>query len=121
MNSTLQNKEYMFSMYRGDTRSWRLNLPYDVTGVRFVLTLKQHISDYNSMAPVSINVTAGDNPLDDPVNGIVWITIDSITSSKLSPSNYVIGLCKIVDDVPADVVTTLFVGTIEVKADVLHN
>lgn len=109
-----------FKMYRGDTKSYRLNFPYDVTGMVFSLTLKRDIDDLNSKADVSISTTAGDNTNDDPVNGIVYVTIPSTDSSRLSVAEYTMGIQKIIPGTP-DVVTTLLVTTIDVMADVLQN
>jgi len=118
--ATTKAKNTTFKLYRGDTKTWRLEFPYDITGVQFTFTMKEDIDDPNIKAAISIITTVGDNPADDAANGIVHLTVESNQSSKLSVANYKFGIGKIVPDtIPK--VTTLVVGKMEVLADVLQN
>lgn len=108
------------TLFRGDTKTYRFTFPYDITGIQIHFTIKEDITDPNQRAALTVSTTAGDNALDDPVNGILYLTLESNQTSKLSVQEYYFGISKVITDT-IDKVTTLKVGTLEVFADVLQN
>ncbi len=109
-----------FQIYRGDTKTWKFTFPYDITGMVFTFAMKEDIEDISNVNKISLSTTAGDNPADDIVNGIVHITLPSDVSSKLTPATYYYGFQRVIPGTP-DNVRTLLVGKMEVLADVTQN
>jgi hypothetical protein len=79
---------YIEDFRQGNTKVIKIDYGQgvDTTGWTFYLTLKEKIDDYTPVAQVS--TTAGDNVLDDPTNGLVYLTLDSVTSSSIPVGSY---------------------------------
>lgn len=117
MNS--DNNTANYEMYRGNTKTWQFDFPYDITGHVLTFGMKECVEDLNFDAPVIITSTAGDHPGDDPAAGRMFLTIPSSISERLSPATYTYGFKK---SIPASsVVLTILTGELEVKPDVTQN
>lgn len=78
--------------WRGDTKEIKLtftdknNVALDVTAWILTWTFKKELSD--SVPAAQIVTTAGDNPLDEPLSGIIWLVLPSDISETLTPGSY---------------------------------
>ena len=70
--------QYIPDFRRGDTTDIKIQYPtgVDITGYKFWLTLKNNFEDSDADAVYQISTVAGDNDNDDPVHGLVYLTID---------------------------------------------
>jgi len=115
----MSSTETRFKIYRGDTKKWRWEFPYDITGVQVDFTLKKCTDDLDLDAVVQFSTIAGSDTNDDVVNGVMYITLPSDVSATLSPAEYYFGFQKTVTGTPPEI-TTLLVGILEVEADILQ-
>lgn len=109
---------------RGDTHQWIINLNgVDITNVIFVVVLKEDIDDLNSRAVATISATSGpaNNVLDDPINGIIYMTLPASISSKLSVGEHYIGMSMETPATPENIIKTILVEKIDVLPDVYQN
>lgn len=79
---------YIQDFRQGNTKVIKIDYGkgVDITGWTFYFTLKQDIDDATPVAQVS--TTAGDDPNDDVVNGLAFLTLDSTTSATIDPGKY---------------------------------
>lgn len=102
--------------FRGDTYVFSVEHPgVDVTGWLFTWTLKSAPED--ATPALQVQHTAGSGPLDDAVNGVVFISLDSVTSAGLTPGSFV---CDVERRIPGSppLVRTLVHQKIRVLRDV---
>lgn len=113
------------SFARGDTRKFRFEfmdtstppIPIDITGWKMFFTMKTDPKLSDAQAIVQIKTIAGDDVLDDPVNGIMHITLDSVNSALLSVQSYFYDFQSIVPGNPP-IVTTEESGKVKILQDV---
>ena len=112
---------------RGDTKSWELNFKdksdnvLDITGHQITFAIKEDIRDPNSKAIILETQTAGDNSLDDPINGKMFFNLNASQTSKLSIQTYQIGVSRSITSPPENIITTFFATEVEVLPDVFRN
>jgi hypothetical protein len=91
---------------RGDTYKLKLSFPgKDITGWLFTFTMKAALEDVTPA--LQLSKTAGDGANDDPVNGIVYLEIDSATSGNLTPGSYYYDIQRTIPGNPPNVRTIL--------------
>lgn len=80
--------EYIEDFRQGNTKVIKIDYGkgIDITGWTFYLTLKENIDDTSNIAQVSS--VAGSDPMDDAVNGLAYLTLDSTTSASIEPGKY---------------------------------
>lgn len=62
--------------------------PTDLTGFKFWFTLKKDVLDGDELAALQVSTTAGDSDNDDPINGIVYLTIESDVMATVEAGTY---------------------------------
>jgi hypothetical protein len=80
--------EYVKDFRQGDTKVIKINYGagVDITGWKFWFTLRKEIGDSTYVAQAT--TTAGDNPDDDPPNGLAYITLSSADSMTIPAAKY---------------------------------
>lgn len=80
--------DYITDFRQGDSKIIKIDygVGVDVTGWKFWITLKEELDSSTIIAQIS--TTAGDDTNDDVANGIVYITIDSVTSLGIPAGKY---------------------------------
>ena len=77
-------------IYRGNTKTFRFTFAdanstaIDITGWSIWFTAKASEADADNAAIIQIEATAGDDVLDDPSNGLMYVTVSS-TDSDITP------------------------------------
>lgn len=75
---------------QGDTVTIKIDYGtgFDITGYEFWFTMR---ADFDDLSPIiaQISTTAGDHTLDDIVNGLAHIELDSVTSAAIPVGGYV--------------------------------
>jgi len=105
-------------IYRGDTKTYKFNFPgVDITDWTIWLTLKIDELSSDAAAAIQVSSTAGDNVLDDPINGIMYVTIPSDQSGTLEPGQYFYDFQRVIQGSPPDV-RTLLAGQVEIYTDI---
>jgi len=66
----------------------------DITGGSLVFVMKKRENDTTKV--LSVTHTIGSNPLDDPTNGIGYITVTSADTSAIAPGKYFGSIKRIV-------------------------
>lgn len=81
---------YIDDFYQGDSFKVKLDygLGFDLTGYRFWATLKKHYADLDEDAALKISTEPGDDPDDEPTNGIVHIPFATSVTSLLDAGKY---------------------------------
>lgn len=92
---------------QGDTKRIRIDygVGFDITGYEFFFTLKAKFEDTVNVAQVK--TTAGDNPLDDVLNGVAIITLPSDISKSIPVGKYFWDIQRVIPGNPPDVLTIL--------------
>lgn len=80
--------DYIEDIRQGNTKVIKIDYGkgVDITGWIFYLTLKNDIDDVDFV--VQVTNTAGDNPLDDVANGLMFLTLPSDVSGTIEPNDY---------------------------------
>jgi len=80
--------DYITDFRQGDSKVIKIEYGtgVDITGWKFWFTMKTELDASTIIAQVS--TTAGDDALDDVLNGLVYITLDSSTSYDITPGKY---------------------------------
>jgi len=89
----------------------------DITGWKIHFTAKRKILDADIDAEISLTFTAGDVIGDDPLNGIMYLVIDS-DSSKVEPQTLAYNFVREVIGTPPDLVV-IEQGTVEIERNTL--
>lgn len=108
----------IFEMYRGDDFTLKVDItdingmPVDITGWAFKSTMKlsTELADEEAEVKVDIDPVSGV----DAEAGVLYIEYPSAQTKNLLPRDYFVDLQRVVNNK----VTTVFVGTVDVKADV---
>lgn len=105
-------------IYRGDTKAYKFNFPgVDITAWTIWMTLKIDEGHSDAAASLQVSSTAGDSVNDDPINGIMYVTIPSDLCATLQPGKYFYDFQRVVDGTPPDV-RTLLAGEVEIYTDI---
>lgn len=98
---------YIPDFRQGDTKIIKVDygIGYDITGWVFYFVMKLDADSRN--ADVLISTTVGDNTLDDALNGLVHITLDSNISKALKPGSYLYSVKRSKGGIPEDIQTVL--------------
>lgn len=97
-------------LYQGNTKVYRFyfadanNTPIDITGWIILFTAKAFEADADVDAIIQVSTTAGDDPTDDPVNGLMYVTISS-TDSNVTPQTLYYDFKRVIPGSPPDVKT----------------
>lgn len=80
--------DYITDFRQGDSKVIKINygVGIDVTGWKFWITLKEELN--STSIALQISTTAGDDANDDLPNGIVYLTIDSVSSAAIKAGKY---------------------------------
>ena len=80
--------DYISNFRQGDSKIIKIDYGtgIDITGWKFWFTIKEDLESKKIIAQVI--TTAGDDPNDDVLNGLVYITLDSATSETIPPDKY---------------------------------
>lgn len=80
--------DYIADFRIGDTKIIKIDYGtgVDITDWKFWITLRESLESTKIILQAS--TTAGDNPLDDVANGLVYLTINSTDSSNIPPGSY---------------------------------
>lgn len=91
---------------QGDTKKIRIDYGtgFDITGYMFWFTLRD---DFNTAIVTQVSTTAGDHPLDDVLNGVAYIQLESDDSKLIPAGKYVWDIQRAIPGVPPDVLTLL--------------
>lgn len=108
--------------YRGDTKKYKFtftknSVAVDVTAWEIWFTIKENINDSDYGAAAQVKHTAGDDALDNVVNGILYLTLPSDVSAGIGPGEYVYDFQRVIPGATPDV-DTLESGTVSIKQDV---
>lgn len=122
-------KTNLNDIHRGDTKVFKFTfddgaatpVPLDITGWTIWLTLKANLTDADCVAPLQIETTAGDDPNDDPVNGVMFLTITSVDSYNIHPQNYNYDFQRIIEGSSPLDVRTLAAGKVKILEDVTRS
>lgn len=79
---------YIQDIRQGNTLDYKINYGtgFDITDWKFTFTLA---TDFEMTVPeLEFQTTVGDNPLDDPLNGLVYLTISASLTDILVPGKY---------------------------------
>lgn len=92
---------------QGDTKKIKIDYGtgFDVTGYKFWFTLRNNFGDVTFVAQAS--TTAGDNPLDDIANGLVWLFLESDVSKLIATGKYFWDVQRAIPGTPPDVLTLI--------------
>jgi len=105
--------------YRGDTKVYKFTFTgQDITGWAIWFTMKNDSSDLDEDAVLQVTATAGGNVLDDPVNGIMYLTLTSSQTNLLEPNEFFYDFQRVIaTSSPADV-RTLLSGRLRILTDI---
>jgi len=104
--------------YRGDTKIYKFTFTgIDITGWDVWFTLKMTQNDIDDNASLQVKATAGDDPNDDPINGIMFLTVPSDVTNLVEPGIYFYDFQRVIDGTPPDV-RTLLAGKIKILSDI---
>ena len=107
--------------YRGDTRTYAFDfgVGVNITNWKITFTLKENADDPDNLAVLQVSSVAGDNVLDDVLNGKMYITVSSVDTAKLEVGvTYFYGFQRvIVGSNPPDV-KTLHTGKVKILQDI---
>ena len=80
--------DYIRDFRQGDSKVIKIDygIGVDITGWKFWFTMKTELDSSNIITQIS--TIAGDDTNDDVANGIVYITIDSLTSYSIPAGKY---------------------------------
>jgi len=94
--------QYIPDIRSGDTTNIKIQYPAgtNITGYKFWLTLKNNFEDADADAVYQLSTDAGDNVNDDPENGLVYLTINTV----ITPGKY---FWDIQTKSPEGVITTI--------------
>lgn len=107
------------NFYRGDTKVYKFTFTgQDITGWSIWFTLKNDESDSDEDAVLQISATADDNALDDPVNGIMYITLTSTDTNLLVPGEFAYDFQRVISAQSPPDVRTLLSGRLKVLTDI---
>lgn len=108
---------------RGDTYTFGFvlvnpdNSIYDATGCKLFFTIKADNDDNDVDALAALTSNIGDHALDDAVNGVAYITLDSATCASLPIDTVYYDFQLVKDDVNPPFVKTLVRGSVSVVLD----
>ena len=112
--------------YRGDTVRLKFTFadadstPIDITGHELWFTAKESRSNLDSESAIQVRHLAGNDPADDPVNGIVYHTLSS-TDTAIPVGKYEFDYQKVISSTSPPVVNTIASGKVKVLQDVTNN
>jgi len=115
------------SIYRGDTKRYKFSflangIPIDITDWTLWFTLKIDEHDSDNMAILQVQTTAGDNSLDEPVNGIMFLVLTSIDTDPIDPGLYYYDFQRVVPQIAQpDDVKTIIAGQLKILVDVTRS
>ena len=105
-------------IYRGNTKTFKFNFvdssntPIDITGWSIWFTAKAIASDTDVDAVIQVSTTAGDDALDVPASGLMYLTVTS-TDSDVTPQALHYDFKRVIPGSPANI-KTLDKGTFKI-------
>lgn len=109
------------NFYRGDTKVYKFTFTgQDITGWSIWFTLKGSEGDLDEAAVLQVSSTAGDDVSDDPVNGLMFLTLGSDVTDLVEPGEYVYDFQRVISGSPPDV-RTLLSGSISILVDITRS
>lgn len=124
MAVSTNTRKAISSFYRGDTQSYKFDFGagVDITNWKIILTFKESDDDPDQSAILQVSNTAGDNPLDDVANGVMYVTLHSTESMKLEPKTTIFfGFRRVVLGTSPSLVKTLMTGKVAIKQNICHS
>lgn len=111
-------KRYKFTFTQNTgTEEAPIWTPVDIATWMIFFTLKTNADDTDAVAAAQVKYTAGDDALDDPVNGTMYVVLPSDVSNTITPGKYHYDFQRVIPGVPPDV-RTLDQDVVEVLQDV---
>lgn len=109
---------------RGNTKRYKFTFSttagvIDITGWKIYFTAKSDIDELDVNAEIQVVATAGDDGLDDPVNGLMYLTLTS-TDTDQDPDSYHYEFTRVIPGGTPDVVQ-LDTGTFSILKSVIEN
>lgn len=115
----MSDKIKIANFYRGDTKVYKFTFTgQDITGWDIWFTMKNDESDADDDAVLQVKTTAGSNVIDDPVNGIMYVTLTSAQTDLLNPNNYFYDFQRVISSASPPDVRTLLSGRLKILTDI---
>ena len=122
-------KTKLEDIFRGDTVAYRVAidngsptpLPVDITGWTVWLTFKSALGIEDGGAALQVKSLAGDHVDDDPVNGLMYVTITSDDSFTIYPGTYTYDFQRVIEGTNPLDVKTFASGKVKVLEDVTRS
>lgn len=106
--------------YRGDLKTYKFSFGQgvDITNYKIFLTLKANEDDPDGSAVMQVSSVAGDHPLDQVNNGIMYLVVKSTDTASVTPAKYFYGFQRVILGSNPLNVKTLLTGKVKILTDI---
>lgn len=112
-------------IYRGDTKRYKFSFAdaqaavIDITSWEIWFTAKNDKADADVDAVIQVKKTAGGDPADDPVNGVMYVELDS-SDTNVDPSTLFYDFQRVIPGSPPNV-RTLDADKVKILEDITRS